>query len=619
MRGISALFCGIILMDMKAGKRPNLILIGLGMAFFGFVFLSISDFHQIVSIPLSALYAVAGLLTLAKGIKDWHDGKRNRAPKVKKPMKKKIYIGIGLLVGGFFSTIILFNILPLLMGIGHVMVVVGFVFLGRGIAEMKNGSSSTQIANNYNNVGGTTQVKTEYCARCEKNLAYLTTGQIFEIDGVKYCADCKAAIEQDIKNQHTVCSVCGIDLPVENMHVIDDALLCHSCFLKKYGNIDSYEEEENSSTIEDAVSSLRKQIVAEITKNPALKYQLANLLWQDAANCFPKSGFQWDGAWFEIDLKTGKLSARVSTYPNQFGANYEDSFSLSAREFNRITKQFNMSKELQVFKSEEDWAKLFDDNLKAVISSACAILQKKEDERKAEEIKKYAVKIPANYANNSPNMVLSEITLEISQRYAARSIKVINENGKYQLVYVRSSLTSSSYNRYPKELSAAESIWLEKQVEVVLNDPDEYTWQSLPGGDTMNIVIKKNKGKDVCLRGVKPIRKYSDLQNELENLAQYGSKLDVFSEIKLGEYFDGGFVEHYITLCKDKKGFYIHENSWHYNAHKETFLSIKRLEENYFKNNTFEQFVKFLKNNYPKYEVDRYVEDDKELQSLFSH
>ena len=39
----------------------------------------------------------------------------------------------------------------------------------------------------------------------------------------------------------------------------------------------------------------------------------------------------------------------------------------------------------------------------------------------------------------------------------------------------------------------------------------------------MNIVIKRNKGKDISLRGVKPIRKYSDLQNELEYLAQYGS------------------------------------------------------------------------------------------------
>lgn len=521
--GISAMLCLIIYLDLKAGKKPNLIPIGLGMAFFGFVFLGISDFYQIVSIPLSALYAVAGLLAFAKGIKDLHDKKRNRAPKEKQPMNKKIYIGIGLLVGGFFATIILFNILPLLMAIGHVMVVVGFVFLGRGLAERKNGPGRTQSTpSSYASTINTTQVKTEYCARCGKNLTYLANGQIHIVDGVKYCADCKTAIEQDIKNQHTVCSECGVDLPIENMHVIDDALLCHSCFLKKYGNIDSYEE-ENSSTIDDAVRSLRKQIIAEITKNPALKYQLASLLWQDAANCFPKSGFQWDGAWFKLDLQTGKLSADVGTYPNQFGACYEDSFPLSAAEFNRIAKQFNMSKELQVFKSDEDWAKLFDDSLKAIISSACATLQKKEEDRKSEEIKKHAVKIPAKYAKQTPDMCLSEITIEISQRYSSRSIRVSNANGNYQVVYVRNSHMSPSIDRCPRKLSIAEAVWLEKQVEGTIKNPDESTWQSLPGGDTMNIVIKRNKGNDISLRGVKPIRKYSDLQNELEYLAQYGS------------------------------------------------------------------------------------------------
>jgi len=523
--GISALFCLLIYLDLKTGKKPNLIPIGLGMAFFGFIFLVAFDFFPVVSIPLSALYAVAGLGILVKGIKDWHYAKRNGAPKVKKPMNKKIYIGIGLLVGGFFATIVLFNILPLLMAIGHVMVVVGIVFLGRGIAERKNGASiPVQTTNRTTtNTNSTVQVKTEYCARCGKNLTYLSNVQIFTIDGVKYCADCKTAIEQDIKNQHTVCSVCGLDLPVENMHVIDDALLCHSCFLKKYGNIDSYEEEETSSTIDDAVSSLRKQIVAEITKTPAVKYQLSSLLWQDAANCFPKSGFQWDGAWFKLDLKTGKLSADVGTYPNQFGASYEDSYPLSATEFNRIAKQFNMSKELQSFKSDEDWAKLFDDSLNAAVSSAFAALQKKDEDRKTEEINKYAVRIPAKYAKLSPDMCISEVTIEISQRYSSRSIKISNENSKYHVVYVRNSHMSPSVDRYPRTLTSVEAVWLEKQVESTIKNPDKSTWQSLPGGDTMHIVIKRSNGNDISLRGVKPIRKYSDLQNELENLAQYGS------------------------------------------------------------------------------------------------
>lgn len=292
---------------------------------------------------------------------------------------------------------------------------------------------------------------------------------------------------------------------------------------EQQSNIDSCDEKETVSAIDNAVESLRNQIIAQITKNLAVKYQLASLLWQDAANCFPKSGFQWDGAWFKLDLQTGKLSVDVGTYPNQFGACYEDSFPLSATEFNRIAKQFNMSKELQAFRSDEDWAKLFDDSLKSVVSSACATLHKQDEDRKSKEIKENAVKILAEYAKQTPDMCLSEITIEIRQRYSSRSIKVSNENGNYQIVYVRNSHMSPSSDRYPRALSAVEAVWLEKQVESTIKNPDESTWQSLPGGDTMNIVIKRNKGNDVSLRGVKPIRKYSDLQNELEHLAQYGS------------------------------------------------------------------------------------------------
>ena len=120
---------------------------------------------------------------------------------------------------------------------------------------------------------------------------------------------------------------------------------------------------------------------------------------------------------------------------------------------------------------------------------------------------------------------ISEITIEISQIYSSRSIKVSNDNGNYQIVYVRNSHMSPSVDRYPRTLSIAEAVWLEKQVEGTIKNPDESTWQSLPGGDTMSIVIKRNNGKDIS-RGGQPIRKYSDLQNELEKLVRYGSLAD---------------------------------------------------------------------------------------------
>lgn len=522
--GISALFCGIILIDLKSGKSPNLIPIGLGMAFFGFVFLAVLDFYPFVSIPLSALYAVAGLATFVKGIKNWHDAKQGRAPKVKKPMNKKIYIGIGLIVGGYIATFVLFNILPLLMSIGHIMIVVGIVFIGRGIAERKNGTTSAQTVNRSQINTNTTQIKYEHCARCGKNITHPTSNQVFVIDGTKYCSDCKTAIEQDAKNQHMVCSVCGVDLPVENMHVIDDALLCHDCFLKKYGNLASYDDEVAATSLDDALKTLRAKIIEEITKNPSDKYQLASLLWQEAANCFPKGGsFQWDGAWFHLDLNTGKLKVNVSTYPNQFGACYEDNFSLSASEFHRIAKQFNMDKELQAFQSDDDWQLLLNDTFKAAVSSANSTLKKKEEERKAEEIKQNAIKIPANYAGQSPKMNLTEVLIEIYQRYSDRSVKVLITSNKYSITYVMNSHMSSDIKRYSRELTSAEAVWLEKQVENTINNRDNSTWQSLPGGDTMNVIIKRDKGADISHSRTLPIRKFSDLQNELEKLAQYGS------------------------------------------------------------------------------------------------
>ena len=100
------------------------------------------------------------------------------------------------------------------------------------------------------------------------------------------------------------------------------------------------DEPEAYSIVDAAVKSLRKQIIARITKSPTVEYLLFRLLWQDAASCFPERGFGWDLAEFNLDLQTGKLLANVSTYPNQFGASYEDVISLSASEFNRIAKQY---------------------------------------------------------------------------------------------------------------------------------------------------------------------------------------------------------------------------------------------------------------------------------------
>ncbi len=393
--GVGALFGLNILMDWKTEKNPNFILIGLSMAGLGCLFLSNSNKFTLVMVPVSALFAVVGLLISLLGIKNWYKGKRKRSPKVKKTAQPNSLLK-----------------------------------------------------------------KPEEIPRPP---------------------------------------------------------------LKTYKKPDPCEEEQPPLSIEEAVESLRKQIIVAVTKNPVINYQLSCLLWQDAATCFPNRGFQWDGAWFKLDLKTGKLFAYVSTYPSQFGGSREDSFSLSAAEFHRIATQYRMRPELRAFQSDEDWAMLFNDELNTAIKSAFSIVQQKEEERRQEAIKRYAIKIPADYTKLSPNMWLSEVTIEISQRYSSRSINVTNENGKYQVVFIRNLHTSPDVDRYSRVLSASEAVWLEKRVENAINNPDQSTWQSLHGGDAMHITIKRKHGKNLSLGVVKPIQKYSNLLSEVENLAQYGS------------------------------------------------------------------------------------------------
>lgn len=421
-----------------------------------------------------------------------------------------------MIVCGYALTFILFNVFPILMPMGPMMIVGGVIFLGRSKRPKSNDASknvkiTTTTSNNDAKIKQQINVIRD---RCEKSF-----------DHVRIDNSPSAEIERDTKDKDSygICSRCGSDLLNDNAHVIDDALLCHSCFSEKHKNVDPCEIDENGMNVDDAVKSLRSRIIAEITKNPGVKYQLASLLWQDAADCFPNCRFRCDGAWFNLDLQTGKLSANVGTYPNQFGASYEDSFSLSSAEFGRIARRFNMSKELQAFKSDEDWSMLFDERLNAAASAAYAALQKREEEHKRGEAEKHAIKIPVKYSALSPDMCLSEITIELTQRYCERSINVSVVDGNYLIVFLSNSRMSSSCKRYTRALSAAEAVWLEKKASGVIGDPDESTWQSIPGGDTMNVIIKRNNGQDISFFGVKPFRKYSDLQYELEYLAQYGS------------------------------------------------------------------------------------------------
>lgn len=88
-------------------------------------------------------------------------------------------------------------------------------------------------------------------------------------------------------------------------------------------------------------------------------------------------------------------------------------------------------------------------------------------------------------------------------------------------------------------------------------------------------------------------------------------------DIKLGECYNEGFTEQYISLRKDEKGYFIYENLWHYNANKEECIGTTYIDFSYIAEGNVKRFVDFLKKQYPDYEIDRYVKDNKELCKLF--
>lgn len=272
--------------------------------------------------------------------------------------------------------------------------------------------------------------------------------------------------------------------------------------------------------LEAAVSSLRQKIIRQIAQKPAETYELASLLWGDAAKCFP-GGKGWDGAWFNLDLNTGGLSAHVSTYPNQFGASYDSTFTLDAAEFHRIATEFHFQQELQRFETDADWARLFDDALKAAVAQALKEVRRQAAEQEAQQREKYAVRIPASAA---PKLNIKRVLLELNQRYGCSRLTLTREQGTYLIRSDHTYTSSTNNSSHSRKALPAEAAWIEDRVARAIADPDASTWHSLPGGDTMVIEIDRAEGKGVALRNVTPIRKYSNLLNDLEKLAQYGSR-----------------------------------------------------------------------------------------------
>ena len=196
---------------------------------------------------------------------------------------------------------------------------------------------------------------------------------------------------------------------------------------------------------------------------------------------------------------------------------------MSASEFHRIATQYNFSLDLQQFETQEDWVRLFDDRLKAAVADALAKVRRQEEENSAKLREKYAVRIPSGSAAGAPKMSVKRVLLELNQMYGSGSLTLTRERGTYLLSYEFRCISTTNNRSLRREVSAAEAAWIEERIERAIKDPDASTWHSLPGGDTMNIDIQREWRGGVILWNVEPIRKYSNLLNDLENLVRYGS------------------------------------------------------------------------------------------------
>ncbi len=177
------------------------------MTFFGLGFLVVEGPNPWIKIPLSLLYAAIGVWVFVKGIKARYNASSAHAPEKQQPM---------------FSPKRPVSPRP--------------KEEPSKSAPLKHFSSDTEV-------GSTVPPKRENCAICGKNITYLLSSAVYIMNGEKCCRECKEAMEQKEQKSHMVCSVCGDKLSIENVHVVDNALLCRYCFVKKYGNMGSCGED----------------------------------------------------------------------------------------------------------------------------------------------------------------------------------------------------------------------------------------------------------------------------------------------------------------------------------------------------------------------------------------
>lgn len=272
---------------------------------------------------------------------------------------------------------------------------------------------------------------------------------------------------------------------------------------------------------EEALGILRRKIISRLAVEPEKHYQLADLMWENAAKCFPNS-IRWDGAWFYLDLHTQKLYVEVSNYPSHSAA-YEDEYPLTAAEFHDIAMRFHMAEELQCMETEADWEALYDDTFKVAVANAQTIWRMEEEEIQQEIRRRNVIVISEELTKQKPAMEFTRIEVKLFQNKGDTSIVITRNQDKYHIESdYRSKRISSESTNQKRELSSLEAVWVEQQVNRCLKDSNASQWQSMQV-ERMDVRIDRQGEPCVELIQIIPLRKYTNLQNALNKLAECGS------------------------------------------------------------------------------------------------
>ena len=272
------------------------------------------------------------------------------------------------------------------------------------------------------------------------------------------------------------------------------------------------------------MSQLRAEIIEHLKReNSVVPYVLENSYVNDLENSFD-SRRQWNRMHFDLDLKGKRLYVEVETYPNQFGACFTDRLNLTPDRFGEIANNNHFRKALQFLNTQNDLDTLFDQELTNTISE----VQKKEETARKEAAKLYAVKIPEQFYSRSPKMNIKLLELNLMQMYGSTTVSLKRSEDSYHLEEIIIYRTGDESKFSERDLTQAESVWVEKMLKETLDNPDNSEWHSYVGLDKMNINIQ-TASANLLLESIEPLNKYYDLMRILSDLSKYGSNKQVDS------------------------------------------------------------------------------------------